>query len=48
MIMYSSCYLIRIYSGDNKIYTLQSFSQIIETTAKNGVVSVAISNVKLF
>ena len=27
---------------------LQSLSEIIETTAKNGVVSVATSNVKLF
>ena len=27
---------------------LQSFSEIIETTAKNGVDPVAISNVKLF
>ena len=30
-----------------KIVPTQSFSKIIETTAKNGVVPVAMSNVKL-
>ena len=33
---------------NNMVVSLQSFSEIIETTAKNGVAPVAISNVKLF